>query len=138
MDVLTPFEGDWRLTRVVDDNAGGEAMRFGGLASLSWDGVGLTYAEEGRWTVGSYAGLAASRTYLWRAEGATIAVLFEDGRPFHRFQPVSTGRAESSHDCPPDLYAATYDFALPADWALQWRVRGPRKDYLSRTEYRRR
>ena len=40
--------------------------------------------------------LAAHRDYLWRADGAGIAVLFPDGRPFHRFAPA--GRAPAS--CP--------------------------------------
>lgn len=129
------FEGEWRLERVVDDYFGRETMRFAGTARLFRDDAGLTYEEQGSWSAGSYTGLAANRRYLWRVEGGGIAVFFEDGRPFHRFEPTEHGRASARHDCPPDLYAATYDLALPERWTLHWRVRGPRKDYHSRTDF---
>ena len=137
MDVLTPFAGDWLLTRLVDDYFGRETMRFEGTARLIRDAEGLAYEEEGRWTAGTYAGLAANRSYAWRAAGTGIDVVFGDGRPFHWFEPAKQGRAESRHDCAPDLYEATYEFALPDRWTLHWRVRGPKKDYHSRSDYRR-
>lgn len=82
--------------------------------------------------------LSAERKYLWQEQRgdapAQIAVFFEDGRPFHSFDPALATPA-ASHDCPPDVYEVTYDLSAWPQWQATWRVRGPRKDYLSITHY---
>lgn len=134
MDVLTPFEGPWRLYRQIEDRLAGTHLVFEGTASLERDGHGLTYCERGLWTTSDWGPTRATRTYLWRAEGDQIRVDFEDGRPFHGF--LATGpRAESRHACAPDHYAVEYSLDLPTCWEAVWHVLGPRKDYVSRTRY---
>jgi len=137
MDALETFEGRWRMTRLIEDARAARRMCLAGEARFEPDGAGLLYAERGVWRSGDLAGAEAHRSHLWRPEGARIAVLFADGRPFHVFDAVARGRAEAAHDCPPDLYRASYLFALPDTWEVTWRATGPRKDYLSRTRYRR-
>jgi hypothetical protein len=69
----------------------------------------------------------AARDTLWQDEGEAIAVLFPDGRPFHRIAQGDIVIAH--HDCPPDDYRLRYDFRRWPLWSVRWRVRGPRKDY---------
>ncbi len=94
--------------------------------------------EEGRLDLGG-ASFQATRVYLWRADGDGIAVLFEDGRAFHRFTPQ--GAADSAHWCDPDDYRVSYDFSRWSVnrpiWTAEWRVTGPRKDYVMLSTYRR-
>jgi hypothetical protein len=133
--MLEVFAGTWRLTRVVEDFAAGVTAEFAGTAVLEPDGEGLLYRESGVWGGGPWHGLKAERRSLWRAEDSRIAVFYADGRVFHAFHPVSEGTAEAHHQCDPDSYAVTYRFDLPGAWEADWRVCGPRKDYLSRTRY---
>lgn len=123
---LSPFQTCWTLTRVVRET--GRVSHFTGTATLDADGV---FREEGRWTQGPYAGLSAARRYLWRPG---IEVLFEDGRPFHRFDPALRDQ-QVHHWCDPDRYDGRYLLDLPGRFTVEWRVRGPRKDYLSETLY---
>ncbi len=127
------FGGVWQARREITDYAGGPSGRFQGLARITADGEGMRYAEQGRLVLGQ-ASMTAARVYLWRPEGATqVAVSFEDGAPFHRFD---WGRAEceSEHLCGADHYAVRYSFAAES-WHAHWRVKGPKKDYAATTRY---
>ncbi len=135
MDMITPFEGSWRLTRIIDDHRAKVERIFVGRADLIRRPEGLRYFETGQWTKSDWSGLTATRTYLWREEAGRIAVDYEDGRPFHSFEVADGGEATSGHDCDPDRYDVTYRFALPNRWAAEWQVTGPKKDYVSQTEY---
>jgi hypothetical protein len=77
--------------------------------------------------------MEAERVYLWRASGAGIEVLFDDGRPFHRIDDS----AEAAHWCDPDQYDVTYEFGRWPKWSSRWRVLGPRKDYVMVSNYSR-
>ena len=136
MDVLTPFEGRWRLYREIEDRMAQTELVFEGRAQLDRAGAGLTYVEDGQWTKSTWGKTRASRCYLWRAEGDRICVDYEDGRAFHSFAP-GLATCESGHDCAPDRYDVTYRFHLPELWKADWRVAGPRKNYISRTRYTR-
>jgi hypothetical protein len=136
MPHLLDFAGDWRVTRRIDDRLSGRPGRFEGTALLTPEGDGLRYREEGRLTLGESPPLAAHRDYLWRPDGNGIAVLFPDGRRFHRFVPE--GRAPGTdHLCGRDLYRVVYDFAAWPAWTAEWIVTGPTKDYTMITRYER-
>jgi hypothetical protein len=127
------FAGVWSVSRDIEDLGGGPSGRFRGLVRITPDGEGLRYAEQGLLTLGQ-AKMQASRVYLWRLEGATgVRVLYEDGRPFHRFDWGRTECADE-HRCGEDHYAVRYSFAAES-WHAHWRVRGPRKDYASTSRY---
>ncbi|PIE10565.1 MAG: hypothetical protein CSA72_08660 [Rhodobacterales bacterium] len=136
MSVISPFEGDWILERVVDDRRAGQTSRFEGRAEVKLEGSGAVLLESGRWVDGPYRGLGGERRYLWQADGARIAVLFDDGRPFHVWDPAQGGDCVP-HWCDPDTYEGHYDLALPDHWRVTWQVRGPAKDYRMETLYRR-
>ena len=133
MPALQDFLGFWRLERVIVP-AQGPAARFTGQARFTPEGAALRYHEEGELTLPGAAPMRAERRYLWRAEGEEIAVFFDDGRPFHRFSPAAPA---AHHWCDPDDYRVSYDFAAWPAWSAEWRVKGPRKDYTMRSEYRR-
>ena len=111
-------------------------MRFVGTALLTGDDPALIYHEQGQLSVGQGPALAASRHYNWHAEGSDIAVYFDDGRPFHRFDPLAPS-ANALHICPPDCYEVWYDFTTWPDWSSRWQVQGPRKHYQMETWFRR-
>ena len=127
------FSGVWSVRRDIEDFAGGPTGRFRGLARLTSEPGGLRYAEQGWLRLGAQK-MQAHRVYLWRFEGETgVAVLFEDGAPFHRFD---WARAESAdvHLCGRDRYEVRYSFARES-WRAHWRVTGPFKDYAASSQY---
>ena len=133
MPDLRDFPGAWRLKRTIEDRLGPPG-RFEGLATLTPDGEGLRYREEGMLRLGDGPAMAAHRDYLWRPMGDRIAVLFADGRPFHTFRPK--GRAPGTdHPCGRDLYRVTYDLTRWPLWETEWAVTGPAKDYRMLSAY---
>ena len=64
-----------------------------------------------------------------------IEVRFDDGRFFHRF--AGAERPEAAHDCAPDVYRVPTTSRDWPRWRADWRVTGPRKDYVMRTHYSR-
>jgi hypothetical protein len=132
------FAGVWSVAREIEDLGGGPSGRFRGLARLSPAEIaphtaGLRYDEQGRLTLGA-ARMMATRSYLWRPEGATrVAVLYEDGRPFHVFD-WSRPESEDEHLCGQDRYAVRYSFAADS-WHAHWRVTGPAKNYAMTSRY---
>ncbi|WP_417242487.1 DUF6314 family protein [Celeribacter sp.] len=136
---LSDFEGAWAITREITDFTGGPDARLTGQCTFAPEGAGLTQAEVGTLQfAGSSVALKAERRYFWTAQGNEIAVFFDDTRFFHAFDPRG-GTAQAEHDCPPDRYEVRYGFGTGAllSWTVEWRVRGPRKDYLSLTQFSR-
>ena len=127
MITLHSFEGRWHLSRVIEDNRAGLTGRLEGTCAWRPDGDGLRQEESGLLHYGDGPPMQASRVYLWRDSPAGVQVLFEDGRPFHRFDP-DTGT--DRHYCDPDIYDVTYDLSAWPIWTQSWHVIGPRKDAL--------
>lgn len=126
---LSSFAGLWRLDRIIEDVATGRTGHFAGEARFDPVPDGLAYLEEGTLRFPGSPPTRATRRYAWRDGGAgTIAVWFEDGRFFHRFDAEDPAPA-ARHDCPPDSYRVRYDFRSWPRWQAEWRVTGPRKDY---------
>ncbi len=130
---LKDFAGRWRLNRRIRDDRSGRDGRLRGMASFAPRGATLLYREWGELTMGGVA-MAAEQSHFWRQEGTRICVVFNDGRPFHCFEPgVATPSAR--HDCAPDIYDVSYDLGGWPEWRAEWRVRGPRKDYVMTSAY---
>lgn len=131
---LGDFEGVWQLSRRIEQQNAPHA-ELHGSAVLRPDAHGLCYDETGLLRVGDQPPVTAERRYLWRSgPGAEIEVLFADGRAFHRIDPADP---QDSHWCDPDRYEVQYDFSRWPRWTSIWHVRGPRKDYVMTSEYRR-
>ncbi|MEQ3626491.1 MAG: DUF6314 family protein [Celeribacter sp.] len=134
-DALQRFAGLWHLSRRIEDARADSTGSFEGVARLTQDKAGLRYVESGTLSLPGAAPMQASRTYLWRAIGPRIAVLFADGRPFHDFAPKADV-AEAAHWCDPDEYHVRYAFHDWPNWQSEWQVKGPRKSYRMLSRYR--
>ena len=135
MPQLDDFTGRWRIARRIEDDWMGTTGLFEGVARFTPTGDGLRYDEVGELMLPQEPPMAASQRLLWRADGDAIAVAFADGRPFHR---IATGArvVQDWHDCEPDSYEVTYNFTRWPEWRMIWKVCGPRKDYVSISDFR--
>lgn len=125
---LADFIGAWRLEREIR-HADGTIARFDGRAEWRLEAPGALCVETGTLTLPEGMAVQAERRYLWDAD---LQVRFADERFFHAVPPLG---GVAAHDCPPDRYEATYDFADWPRWRCTWRVRGPRKDYVMHGRY---
>lgn len=131
----TDFRGTWQLNRRITDRAAGAEMSLSGVAEFTPAGAGrLAYAEEGELVMPGGHVLRAERRYTWVFGPGGVAVLFDDGRPFHDFVPEGAGTG-TPHPCGEDLYRVAYDFAAWPVWRATWEVSGPRKSYRSESRY---
>ena len=133
---LRDFLGTYQVSRTIEDHRSGQQSTFEGQATLTPDGQGAAYREVGRLVMNDQS-FEAERRYTWHEQGGRICVLFEDGTPFHDFDPVRGGQA-TEHLCGEDMYRGGYAFDEWTCWSLTWDVVGPRKDYRSTTWYVRR
>jgi hypothetical protein len=132
---LHDFTGTWRLARrIVEDD--GQVARLTGTARFEPLGQGaLMLREKGTLHLPGQGGFAATRCYAWwPGQGGVIEVRFDDGRPFHSFDP-NTADSAATHWCAPDTYAVRYDFSRWPEWSARWRVDGPRKGYTMYSRY---
>ncbi|MFD1341778.1 DUF6314 family protein [Litorisediminicola beolgyonensis] len=129
---LLDFAGTWKFSRKIHDRLSHQVISVDGTARLEPDAEGLGYSEESVMHLADHAPMHGTRRYLWRHDGAEVAVYFADGAPFHRFA-LGQATPEAAHWCDPDSYAVTYDFADWPVWRTTWTVTGPRKDYLMET-----
>ena len=61
---------------------------------------------------------------------------FADGRPFHDLD-LTSGRHVADHPCSADLYRGEFTVRDADHWRTVWRVGGPAKDLVLRTDYAR-
>ncbi|MEU3851417.1 DUF6314 family protein [Streptomyces sp. NPDC029554] len=136
-DVLTYLAGRWRVTRSARDLASGAEGEFtGGTLFEAREGGGLLHRESGTFVWQGVARPAERTLRFLPGPDGTADVRFADGRPFHDLD-LTSGRYVADHPCAADLYRGEFT-ALDADhWRTVWRVRGPAKDLVLRTEYAR-
>ncbi len=129
--------GHWRARRHIEDRRARHTAYLAGVAVFSTDHDGLVCRENGRLFLPGGQSLEARRTYLWRfPEPGRIDVLFEDGRPFHSFDPGAPER-EVVHPCGEDLYRGCYGVEGLQAWSSRWEVVGPRKNQVLNTRFAR-
>lgn len=133
---LAAFFGHYTVARRIEDRRAGQTVRFEGRAQIAEGATphSALYRETGEMRIPPQGRFTAERSYLWRAQAGRIVVKFDDGRPFHDFDPVSGGAA-TEHLCGQDWYLGGYDFSGWPQWSVIWEVSGPRKDYRSVTRY---
>ncbi|MFI5659421.1 DUF6314 family protein [Streptomyces sp. NPDC051684] len=136
-DVLAFLAGRWRVERTVRDLAADATGTFTGTTGFTAEAEGLLHFESGTF---EWHGVArpAERTlhYLPGAEPGTAVVRFSDGRFFHDLD-LRSGRHVADHPCSADLYRGEFSVYDAGRWRTVWRVRGPAKDLLLTTDYRR-
>ena len=131
---LGDFLGSWEVSRIIDDKAADRTGRFRGRAVIFRSGETAVYDEAGTLDPGTGTAFEATRRYLWTEAPSGILIQFEDGRDFHGII-LGGAAAQARHDCAPDLYLVTYDFAGWPNWSSVWTVSGPRKNYVMTTRY---
>ncbi|MES0823979.1 DUF6314 family protein [Ruegeria sp. SCP11] len=134
---LSDFEGNWSLSRTIHDARAGHVAQAEGHAVLHPSDDGLIYDEEVSLHIPGQAEMKGTRRYLWRDADDWIAIHFDDERYFHALK-LGQSQSRDHHDCPPDSYDAVYDFSGWPIWSVSWTVKGPRKAYEMKTEYRHR
>lgn len=133
---LADFLGDWHFDREIDDKTLLGIGIVQGQARFSPTGDVVAYDETSEMTFAASPPFKGTRRYLWKADSEGVAVMFADGRDFHRLD-LSAGTTSAAHWCDPDQYDVIYDFSDWPRWSSRWKVRGPRKDYVMETRYRR-
>ncbi|WP_299693023.1 DUF6314 family protein [uncultured Tateyamaria sp.] len=126
--VLQDFVGVWQISRKIH-HADGTCATFDGQAVFAPEADGLRHDETGTLRIGAGPPLSATQRYCWDAD---LAVYFEDGRFFHHVPPLG---GDTAHWCDPDQYDGRYGFEDWPSFTVQWRVRGPRKDYRMLSRY---
>jgi len=129
------FVGTWKLQRKIADHLSGQDGQLVGEAVLSPSGeAGLIYDETGTLVLANGTQMAATRRYHWGFADGQVVVTFADGLHFHQFTPFGDV-AGTDHPCGDDFYTVQYDFTAWPKWRAVWTVKGPRKDYVSTSDY---
>ncbi|HTU14935.1 MAG TPA: DUF6314 family protein [Solirubrobacterales bacterium] len=137
-DPVETLAGDWTFERTVTDSLSGTTGAASGIARFERSGDGLDWDETGTLRFGGHDFDAKRRMSIAREDGEW-QVRFDDGRPFHPLD-LNRGRCEVGHPCRDDFYSGTIEMLSTGDGPelrTEWRVRGPKKDQLIRTRYRR-
>jgi hypothetical protein len=137
--VFDRLEGSWSLARTIE----GQACMAGTAEFTRLDSGRLKYREEGRIRLAGGKAFDGHREYLYERSPGGFAVLFAEAPPrlFHRVEIVRDGEAlvgSAAHLCVADHYDSIYTFLGDGSFVIAHAVHGPRKDYLSRTTFRRR
>ena len=137
-DPIGYLEGDWTYERSLSDRPSEIEGRAEGTAVFVPDGDGLRWTETGRVEIGEARTTAHRELQIVPDDeaGSGWMVLFEDGRPFH---PLVLDRESHGvvHPCVDDLYHGYFRVESESSFSTTWRVRGPNKDQLIETVYRR-
>ncbi|MER5946091.1 DUF6314 family protein [Streptomyces sp. NPDC001904] len=142
-DALAFLAGTWQVERTVRDLAADVTGTFTGTTDFTADPTAaeagtLRHVESGGFT---WRGTTrpAERTLLYGPgeEPGTVVVRFADGRFFHGLD-LRTGHHVADHPCSADLYRGEFTVYDSGRWRTVWRVRGPAKDLVLTTDYRRR
>lgn len=132
------LEGAWDLGRTIQDQA-----TMTGIARFRrHDPDALEYREEGRVRLADGRAFDAHRQYRFERAPRGFLVFFAEEPPrlFHRIELMRDGDAlagSATHQCAPDVYDSNYRFLTDGSFFIRHAVRGPRKDYVSVTMFRR-
>lgn len=133
------FEGEWVFDRFI---TGSFAMK--GFASfLPFQDVtpSYSYREDGEFTTPHGDHFPFYRDYIYCLNPDSIDVYFASHQKkqghFYRLNFSSDNKASGSHLCRDDFYKATYTFLNENNFSLQFEVKGPRKDFLIETTFKR-
>ncbi|NEE17850.1 hypothetical protein G3M58_66730 [Streptomyces sp. SID7499] len=146
-DALAYLAGRWRVSRSVRDLASGAEGEFTGVTEFGPlpDGAtglgaretdGLLHHESGTFVWQGVARPAERTLRFLRGPDGTAQVRFADGRPFHDLD-LTSGRHVADHPCAADLYRGEFTVHDSGHWRTVWRVGGPAKDLVLRTDYAR-
>ena len=137
--VFDGLEGAWDLDRTIE----GKATMTGIAEFKRLDTGMLKYREEGRIRLADGQAFDGHREYLFERSPGGFSVFFAETPPrfFHGIAIARDGDSlvgSAGHLCVADHYDSLYRFLPDGSFVIEHVVNGPRKDYLSRTIFRRR
>lgn len=133
------LEGAWDLDRLIE----GKATMLGTARFTRLDAGSLKYREEGRIHLPDGQSFDGHREYVFEGIADGFSVYFAETplRLFHEIAIVREGDelvGSAGHLCVADQYDSVYRFRADGSFVIEHLVKGPRKDYLSRTVFKRR
>lgn len=136
--MFNQFEGRWQLERGI---LPGGAMR-GEAKFISVSKVEFNYMEQGVLTLDHGDVIHdVTRSYIYKLEDDHIQVFYadgsDDGALFHVLKFENEREAQAEHLCGEDFYRSHYAFDLPDCFTITHEVKGPKKDYVSKTIFTR-
>ncbi|MEJ8812512.1 DUF6314 family protein [Variovorax ureilyticus] len=137
--VFDQLEGAWDLDRNIENQA---TMTGTAVFERRQPDV-MAYREEGRVRLAGGKELDAFREYRFERAPRGFTVFFNEAPPrvFHHIELERDGDAFAglaTHLCSPDVYDSSYRFLADGTFVVCHTVRGPRKDYVSATLFKRR
>jgi hypothetical protein len=137
--VFDRLEGTWDLDRTIE----GKATMRGTARFTRHDSAWLKYREEGRIQLPDGQSFDGHREYVFEGITDGFSVYFAEMplRLFHEIAIVREGDelvGSAGHLCEADQYNSVYRFRADGSFVIEHLVKGPRKDYLSRTVFKRR
>jgi hypothetical protein len=146
--IFKNLQGNWKIWRTIPNHGEMEGIVF--FKNIDAETNALHYCEEGVFTTVSGESLNTNREYVYRYEDDEISTYFVDknaaddkpktDRLFHTliFSASSTTvKATAEHLCERDKYVAIYDFYNDDEFKITYQVKGPAKDYVSNTIFKR-
>ena len=139
-ELFDALVGDWTLSRRFEPGLG----TMSGTARIRPERPGvLHYREDGRVAFANgHVGDAFREYHYLLDDDGTIRVCFVEpgtfGRTLHALRVDGTAAvtpAVDTHLCGADTYVGRYAFAMPDRFTVDIDVRGPAKDYATRTEF---
>jgi len=129
--------GEWSLEREIS----GRGCMKGFARFTRLDGETALYEESGELCLEGGQTLHSRQSYVYEKRDDGFAVRFADTRElFHVMRFVTSGDdlvGEARHVCVNDLYLSGYMVRSDGSFEVRHEVRGPQKDYVIRTVYRR-
>jgi hypothetical protein len=118
------FVGTWNVARIIGKN-----IKAFGTAKFSLKNEDVVmYREEIKITVDDKI-TEAYQEYLYKYEDGKIFKCFSDGREFYELI-IEEKNAYGQYLCSEDLYKAFYTFDSPNYFTLNYKIKGPAKDYV--------
>ena len=138
IDFFQMLLGHWNFTRQIP----GHGSMSGTAVFEPVSEGGAEYFEFGELALRNGERFRAERRYVYEVMGGGFTVYFhETGEIFERVvfveQEGGVWKASANHVCDKDVYESEYCFPMDGTFAVRHAVRGPKKDYLIRTIYRR-
>ena len=134
--LLKDLVGVWTLERTI--KPGGVMVGQAEFKPVS--DTEYHYIEQGSLTLDHGEEIKdVKRAHIYKLEKDTIQIYYADGpdngKLFQVLEFTSDTEAQAEHLCRYDLYESAYSFALPAEFTVRHAVKGPKKDYVSKTKY---
>ncbi|MEO0896690.1 MAG: DUF6314 family protein [Bacteroidota bacterium] len=132
------LKGEWVFSRTI--SSFGSTKGVGIFSPLQENH--FHYQEEGMTTLDNGRELKSTQEYIYEWTGEQIVIWFsklgKKDRPFHYLNfdmDFDNKRWESQdyHLCVADHYWGTYSFDQFGHFTIQYKVKGPKKDYVSTT-----